>query len=201
MSGDSPDLSRLTVREYTDLLGSDAPSPGGGSAAAFAGAFGGSLVEMVCGINLKRTKNPEPVKSAENLKKAEPLRRALLDLATKDAASYAKIAEHWKSKSPELEKALAEACEVPLEIAGRSVDLLKISQTEIRRTSPQLTGDLIEAVLLLTAAVRSSRLHVEANAQAMKDAAHAGKSRRRMRALLDEAETIAAAFEPLEKGK
>ena len=31
-------LSELTVRGFADLLGSDAPAPGGGSAAALAGA-------------------------------------------------------------------------------------------------------------------------------------------------------------------
>lgn len=193
------DLSRLTINAYADILGSDAPSPGGGSAAAFAGAFGGCLVEMVCGINLKRAKNPEPAQSAENLKNAGPIRRSLIGLATQDAAAYAKIAEYWKSKSPELEQALAEACEVPLEIADRSLELLRIAETEIRRTSAQLAGDLIEAVLLLAAAVRSSRLHVEANAQAMKSASQAAECRRRMKAALDETERIAKSFEALEK--
>ena len=32
-------LAELTVRGFADLLGSDAPAPGGGSAAALAGAL------------------------------------------------------------------------------------------------------------------------------------------------------------------
>ena len=42
-------LSELTVRGFADLLGSDAPAPGGGSAAALAGALGAALTttEMV----------------------------------------------------------------------------------------------------------------------------------------------------------
>ncbi len=34
-------LAELTVRGFADLLGSDAPAPGGGSAAALAGDLGG----------------------------------------------------------------------------------------------------------------------------------------------------------------
>ena len=37
-------LSELTVRGFADLLGSDAPAPGGGSAAALAGALGAAPV-------------------------------------------------------------------------------------------------------------------------------------------------------------
>ena len=33
-------LAELTVRGFADLLGSDAPAPGGGSAPALAGALG-----------------------------------------------------------------------------------------------------------------------------------------------------------------
>ena len=35
-------LAELTVRGFADLLGSDAPAPGGGSAAALAGLGGGA---------------------------------------------------------------------------------------------------------------------------------------------------------------
>ena len=40
-------LAELTVRGFADLLGSDAPAPGGGSAAALAGALGAALTAMV----------------------------------------------------------------------------------------------------------------------------------------------------------
>ena len=37
------ELSELTVRKFANLLGSDAPAPGGGSAAALAGSLGAAL--------------------------------------------------------------------------------------------------------------------------------------------------------------
>ena len=40
-------LAELTVRGFADLLGSDAPAPGGGSAAALAGTLGAALTAMV----------------------------------------------------------------------------------------------------------------------------------------------------------
>ena len=43
-------LAELQTAEFVDLLASDAPAPGGGSAAALEGALGAALTAMVCGL-------------------------------------------------------------------------------------------------------------------------------------------------------
>ena len=66
-------LSELTVRGFADLLGSDAPAPGGGSAAALAGALGAALTAMVGsfdrGQKVRRIRWP----GGETLEKAQDL--------------------------------------------------------------------------------------------------------------------------------
>lgn len=52
-------LAELTVRGFADLLGSDAPAPGGGSAAALAGALGAALTAMVGSLTVGRKKYAE----------------------------------------------------------------------------------------------------------------------------------------------
>ena len=47
-------LAELTVRGFADLLGSDAPAPGGGSAAALAGTLGAALTAMVGSLTVGR---------------------------------------------------------------------------------------------------------------------------------------------------
>ena len=49
-------LAELTVRGFADLLGSDAPAPGGGSAAALEGALGAALTAMVCALTVGKKK-------------------------------------------------------------------------------------------------------------------------------------------------
>ena len=44
-----------TLRAFTDDLSSDAPVPGGGSAAAYAGALGSALAAMVARIAAKKS--------------------------------------------------------------------------------------------------------------------------------------------------
>ena len=43
------------VTEFVDLMASDAPAPGGGSAAALEGALGAALTAMVCALTLGRS--------------------------------------------------------------------------------------------------------------------------------------------------
>ena len=47
-------LVELTVKDYLDLLKSDAPAPGGGSVSALSAALGVGLVEMVSDLTIGR---------------------------------------------------------------------------------------------------------------------------------------------------
>ena len=53
---DTPQLISLTLTEFADALGSEQTAPGGGSAAALAGALGGGLAVMVARLTLGRAK-------------------------------------------------------------------------------------------------------------------------------------------------
>ncbi|MBR5489531.1 MAG: cyclodeaminase/cyclohydrolase family protein, partial [Firmicutes bacterium] len=52
-------LVEMKVNEYLDVLKSDAPAPGGGSASALAAAQGVALVSMVCDLTLGKEKYAE----------------------------------------------------------------------------------------------------------------------------------------------
>ena len=74
-------LSELTVRGFADLLGSDAPAPGGGSAAALAGALGAALTAMVGALTVGKKKYAEfDGLARETLEKARDLEHRFLDV-------------------------------------------------------------------------------------------------------------------------
>ena len=52
-------LVDLTVKDFVEVLGSDAPAPGGGSAAALAASMGISLTKMVCELTIGKKKYAE----------------------------------------------------------------------------------------------------------------------------------------------
>ena len=49
-------LAEMQVTEFVNLMASDAPAPGGGSAAALEGALGAALTAMVCALTVGKKK-------------------------------------------------------------------------------------------------------------------------------------------------
>jgi len=49
-------FSQLSLQGFLDALASDAPTPGGGTAAAIGGAMGASLAQMVAALTLSKEK-------------------------------------------------------------------------------------------------------------------------------------------------
>ena len=82
-------LSELTVRGFADLLGSDAPAPGGGSAAALAGALGAALTAMVGSLTVGKKKYAEfDGLARETLEKARDLEHRFLDVMQRDTEAF-----------------------------------------------------------------------------------------------------------------
>src|SRR6266850_1285914 len=88
-------LVDLTLRAFTDQLASDAPVPGGGSAAAYAGAVGAALAAMVARIASKKA-DDEAVR--DYIVEVDNLRADFLRLVDDDSAAYAR--ERGLPKAP-----------------------------------------------------------------------------------------------------
>ena len=52
-------MTDMTVRAFSEKLASNAPAPGGGSAAALSGALGAALISMVCRLTQGKEKYAE----------------------------------------------------------------------------------------------------------------------------------------------
>src|ERR687896_2503799 len=84
-----PSASESTVREFLDGLASKEPTPGGGSAAALAGALGAGLVSMVCQFTVGREKYAEVEEDMQRvLARSEELRAELQAAVDADIAAY-----------------------------------------------------------------------------------------------------------------
>jgi formiminotetrahydrofolate cyclodeaminase len=82
-----------TLRAFSDDLSSVAPVPGGGSAAAYAGAMGAALAAMVARITLKKEAS-EALQSY--IEETDNLRSDFLRLVDDDSAAYARVADAMK---------------------------------------------------------------------------------------------------------
>ena len=81
-------LVDLSITEFAKVLGSDAPAPGGGSAAALSAANGISLTKMVCELTIGK-KNTQNLKTtSKGSRKSAQLQDQLLEAIDKDTEAF-----------------------------------------------------------------------------------------------------------------
>ena len=195
------DFSDRTIRGFLQDLASSAPTPGGGTAAAVAGAMGASLAEMVTALTLAREKYAaaheamRPIASA-----AAAAREELLRLAREDAEAYdAVVAARRLPKETESEKSAREervsaavrrAAEVPLRTARAAAGLLELMPELAEKGNPNAASDSGAAALLLQGAVQAALLNVAINLSGISDRDLAQEMRREGEALQIDSERL-----------
>lgn len=157
--------------EFVERLAARTPTPGGGSAAAVAGALGAALASMVLAYAGPAGALPEPL---------QPLavvladgRRRLLELADEDSRSYEAVrAARRASKAAgpddaasraELAEATRRATEVPLETAELARALQKTLEAARPHLKATVESDREAADALLDAAARGAAANVAIN--------------------------------------
>jgi methenyltetrahydrofolate cyclohydrolase len=171
-----------SVREFLDVLGSDAPAPGGGAAAALAGAMGAALVSMTANLTLGRRRFAEVEEQARAIQaEAERLRRLLEQYADADAAAFERVSAAYRrprateaeraERSSAIQAALGAAAQVPLEVARTCGRLLELCQSAAPVLNPSVISDVLVGAELAHAALESAALNVEVNLAAMTDPA------------------------------
>ncbi len=150
-------LLSLPAAELLDRFASPDPTPGGGSAAALAGALGAALVSMVCAMPKSRTgAAPERARLDAALAWAREAGQRLRALVEEDARAYdAVVAAYRLPKGTDEEKAARKAAvaaamvgatEVPLETAEACLVVLKSAEEAVShgnrayRRRPRLGG-------------------------------------------------------------
>jgi len=123
-----------TLDGWLDDLAGGAPVPGGGSAAALAGALAAALVAMVARLTIGRKAYAGvQQRVAEILAEADALRTQLRRLADDDAAAYAKVSTAYRlpksdpRRTRAADEALIGAAQTPLAMARGAARLLALA--------------------------------------------------------------------------
>ncbi len=169
-------LIDLTLRAFSDQLSSDAPVPGGGSAAAYAGALGAALATMVARIASKKSDDPT---LGDYISEVDNLRSDFLRLVDDDSAAYGRVAEAMKlprasdeekkARTERLQAALLAASRVPLEIAKTSRRLLDACERRMPSAPVAAISDIGVGALMAEAALRGAAMNVMINLSSVKD--------------------------------
>lgn len=177
---DHPSFADHTLRSFSDLLASDAPTPGGGAASAVAAMLGASLVSMVTRLSQGRERYaPFAATHERALVASEAARLRFLELADEDAAAYRGLVEARAqgrdgSVSPEdreraVRDAAHEAARVPMLIVRECYALMEHVERLAGRSNQHAASDLDVAARLLDAAARGAGANVIVNLPAMGD--------------------------------
>jgi formiminotetrahydrofolate cyclodeaminase len=167
-------LSELSVRELLDRLGTDDPVPGGGSAAALAGAAGAALVQMVVALTTGRPTAADHEDELTEIRvRCATLSSELLRLAELDAAAYASVVAARRlprdsdverhARTAQIDAATREATRVPLETARRAEEVVGLTERVAPIGSRNAVSDVGVAALLAVAALRGAVLNVRIN--------------------------------------
>ncbi|MGN0732903.1 MAG: cyclodeaminase/cyclohydrolase family protein, partial [Emergencia sp.] len=115
-------FSEKTVKEFTEVLASKEPVPGGGSASALIGAVGVSLGDMVGELTVGKKKYADVEDEIKILmERAQQVRRDFLELVDADAKAFAPLAKAYgiPKDDPErdeiMEAALRVGCSAPMD--------------------------------------------------------------------------------------
>lgn len=179
-------LTQKSVTELLDAFSSPDPTPGGGSAAALAGAMGAALLAMVAGLPKTRTGASEE-RTALDAARTDLVRfqKRLTELVDRDTAAYdLVVAAYKKPKSTDEEKAARQraiqdgmraATEVPLETMQASLDALRAAHAVATHGNPSALSDVSVGAHLLMSALSGAMLNVGVNIGSLKDAAVADR--------------------------
>lgn len=173
-------LIESSSSEFVMQLSSGAPVPGGGGAAALAGAVGAALASMVGNLTVGKKKyeayEPEVISL---MKRAKAIEKRMLEMVDEDAELFLPLSEAYRlksgteeearHKSDMLENALKDACMVPFQIVQSSLEGIQIHDELTDKCSSLAISDIGVGVQCLRSALVGGHLNILINLQLIKD--------------------------------
>ena len=205
-------IKDMTIQTFLDELAGKASTPGGGAAAAISGAMGAALISMVANFTIGK-KGYEDVEdeSKDILDKAEKLRADLTEAINDDVRVFNRVMDSYgmpketddekAARSAEIQAALKEATDVPLECAKLCREVVNLSQPIADKGNNNVISDAGVAVLAGYAGLRSAALNVYINIGGIKDKEFADDRRQQLDSLLDGMDTLKEEIYELVKSK
>lgn len=173
-------FGEMKVRELLEAIGSSNPTPGGGTAAAIAGAMGTSLLVMVTGLPKSRNNTDEEKAMLAKAREAlTPITARLTQLADADSESYNGVMAAYRlpkatdaekaARSTAIQAALKGATVVPLDTLRTCAGALVEARTVAACGNASAGSDAGVAIGLLRAAALGADANVRTNLEGLKD--------------------------------
>ena len=161
---------------FIESLAAPTPTPGGGSAAAYAGAMAAGLVSMVARLTIGKKGYTDVEKSMNDiLEESETLRSDLTSGVAEDSEAFDQVMAAYKipksdsGRDAAIQEATLAAAQVPLAAAKKSIRVAELALIAAQTGNKNAISDAGSAVNLAAAAVNSAAFNVRINLADLND--------------------------------
>ena len=191
--------------DFLDALAAGTPTPGGGSAAAYAAAMGAGLVAMVAQLSMGKKKYEDVEDVMQGiLAEAEALRVRLTQAVENDAAAFEAIMQAFKlpketnqekaTRSQKIQEATFTATRIPLQTAKDAVSVMGLALKVADKGNSNAITDGASGAAMARAALTSAGYNVRINLASLQDTAKADAFLMELKALEARAAEMDAAL-------
>ena len=179
-SSAAADQTQPEPASFIEQLAAPTPTPGGGSAGAYAGAMGAGLVAMVSGLTIGKKKYAEVEAEMQAIRVvAENLRKELTQAVDDDSASFEvlmatfkmpKETEEQKSvRNVAIIKATLNAAHVPLHVAEGAVKVMDLALKCAKHANLNAISDSMSGFAMARASITAAGYNVRININTLED--------------------------------
>lgn len=165
---------------FIEELAAPTPTPGGGSAGAYAGAMGAALVAMVAGVTIGKKKYAEVEAEMQAIRVvAENLRKELTQAVDDDAAAFEVLmakfklpkdtAEQKSAREAAITQATLNAAHIPLHVAEDAVKVMELALKCARSGLQSAISDAASGFAMARASLTAAAYNVRINLNSLED--------------------------------
>jgi formiminotetrahydrofolate cyclodeaminase len=191
-------LIELSIQDFSQVLGSDSPAPGGGSVAALSGALGADLVCMVCKLSIGKPSLEQFGKElSHTLGRAEQLSKSLLERVDRDTKAFNAVMaafklpkateEEKKKRSEAIQRSYREAVLSPLAVVRECLEVLTLAAGLLGKSNENALSDLGVASQQAYAGLEGAVMNIKINLPAIKDETFRSKTAAEVSMLIEKA--------------
>jgi len=180
--GEGASSSAGNCPSFIEELAAPTPTPGGGSAGAYAGAMGAGLVAMVAGLTMGKKKYAEVEAEMQAIRAvAENLRKELTLAVGDDAASFEVLMATFKmprdtdeqktTRNTAIVQATLNAAHIPLHVAEDAVKVMELALKCAKDGNLNAISDSMSGFAMSRAALTAAGYNVRININSLEDKA------------------------------
>lgn len=174
-------MKDLTVKNWTEKLGSKDGKYGGGSAASVVGAFAVNLAQFVFEFQVGKKKYADQQSDIkEAIERAQNISDELLDLAEIDADAFEPVLPLFrlpkdteaerKIRQEKIDQGLADAARPPLDIMKKMDDVLDLFDLLLKlEITGSIVDDIAVGLIFTEATIESEKINCDINTKSIKD--------------------------------